>query len=646
MSIVNRTRIYVLLGALGLGLAAVVGKLAYVQVVKHDALSALATQKQYGRAEHRGMRGEIVDAGGEVLALSVPAVSLYAHPPRLTPEARAKACEALRAANLMAACAKLDSDSPFVWLARRVPREQALPLLAVFRGHPGLGAIETTLRRYPKGQLAAQLIGFVGVDDTGLEGIERALDDVLRPRVAQARVLRDARRKPLLSPDTLVELEAESASVELTIDAAIQALVEESLDRALATYGGQAAIALVADAHDGAIRAAAVRPGYDPNHFEQAGPSAWRARFATDAFEPGSTIKPLVLAMALQAGHALHEIVFAENGKMLVDEHTIKDDHEPYGWLSLRDVVVKSSNIGAVKMGFMLGKEQLHAGLKAFGFGEKLGVRLPSEARGILRDYRVWSALDWATLSFGQGMSVSPLQLLSAYLMVANDGVPVRPYFVRRIYDSGSGRTTWEHQESPVAPWGSPRVFAHVRDVLYDVVEKGTGRNARVEGLAVGGKTGTAQKPDLVHGGYREGSYLAWFVGMFPIDAPRWVAVVLVDEPSENIYGGQVAAPVFKEIAEAMAFREGLLKWDGWQAAAATAALPVAMPPPPSKVELGVMPDLRGMSLRDVGRVARSLGAVVVPLGSGAVMRQQPEPGTKIPMGTTWRVELEPVEAS
>ncbi len=622
----------------GIALAVIAARLVYVQVVKAPVFQKLAEQRQMGTAASVGARGEIVDRNGDVLAISVPAVSIYAHPHRIGTDDRQRICGALQAEGFKNVCTRLGSDSKFVWLARSVPRDGVPQLTELAAEIDGLGLLPGTVRRYPKGDLAGQLIGFVGVDGQGLEGLERSLDDILRPQPKRALVERDARRKFLIGTDDLNILAGGRQSVELTIDGSLQALVERSLSQSLETFGGRAAIALLAEVETGAVRAAAMAPSFDPSRFKNHSPADWRPRFATDTFEPGSTVKPIVLAAALSKGMAMHEIVFGENGKFLVDEHVITDD-EPHGWLSLRNVVVKSSNIGAVKVGAKVGKSDLHQVFTSFGFGQKLGVRLPSEARGILRPASRWSELDFATASFGQGLSVSPLQLLYSYLVLARDGSMQRPYFVERIFDPSTGEMVWSHSPLEESVFPHPDALSQVRHVLASVVDEGTGARARVDGLAIGGKTGTAQKPDLVAGGYREGAYIAWFAGMFPIHRPKWVGVVLVDEPSVSIYGGAVAAPVFREIAESVAIREGLLSSLAANAADQTLPDPVriAVPTP----EIDRVPDLVGLSLRDAGRLAQWHGASLVPLGSGIIVGQTPAAGQQANRGDTWHVRLE-----
>lgn len=621
-----------------LGLFLVAGKLFYVQVLKGDTLRVLAGRAHSGQAESSSARGDLVDMRGETLAISVPGVSLSAHPPRLSAGDVDTLCTALREHGLGDRCAALRSDRNFVWVARQLSAGEYDELVQVFRRVPAAGVQDTWLRRYPKGQLAGPLLGFVGLDGQGLEGLERSLDDWLRPEAQAATVLRDARRQFLLDPADLERLMPRRRTVELTIDLTTQALVEEALAGALREMGGKSAVALVAELETGAIRAAAVAPGFDPNRFREHGPADWRPRFSTDAYEPGSTVKPLLLAAALLEGQSPHEIIWTENGRYRVDEHVIRDD-EPMGWLSLRNIVVRSSNIGSAKLGERIGRQQMYDFYRSLGFGEPVAIDMPGEARGILRPPQRWSALDWATISFGQGLSATPLHLLKAYAIVAGLGSYRPLHVVERVLETGSGRVLWEAPHEAVAVFpGREEVFSTVLDVMHAVVEEGTGRRARIEGLSVGGKTGTAQKPDLERGGYREGAYVAWFAGVFPAHRPRFVAVVLVDEPELSIYGGAVAAPVFRSVAEVIAIRHGLLGLDGHRERARDARLPVARRH--STTSTGdAVPDLRGLGLRAAGRLAQAHGATLVPEGSGRVVRQEPAPGSA-PNGGVWRVQL------
>lgn len=617
-----QSRQKIVMGVLALGLAVIGARFVFIQVVKSDVLHDMAQRRHVRMERFVPLRGDIVDRNGESLAISVPAVSLYAHPRQLNEEGKVQVCDILKRIGLSTSCPQLNRDTAFVWLGRDLPREHVNDVLGDIDDIDGFGWSSGSVRRYPKGDLAGQVLGFVGVDGQGLEGIEKSFDHVLQPQLAEIQVQLDARRRLLLQPADLRNLQTTRRSVELTIDAGLQARVEQSLAQAMSEFGGGTAIALLAEAKSGAIRAAAVVPTFDPNRFADSRPADWRARFATDAFEPGSTVKPLVLAGALLAGHSLHEIVYAENGAYRVDEHTIGDD-QPHNWLSLRNVVVKSSNIGTVKMAEMIGKEGLFDLYRRFGFGEKVNVGLSGEARGILRQPARWSKLDFATLSFGQGLSLTPVHLLQAYLTLANDGVRIRPTLVERVFESDSGRELWRPDVVQEKVFGGDEQFSAVRDVLASVVAEGTGVRAGVRGLDIGGKTGTAQKPDLVKGGYRADAYVAWFAGLFPVDKPRWIAVVLVDEPKSSIYGGAVAAPVFSRIAEAIAIREGLVEFHD---AGIGARLPEAGPVSKFHDDEGI-PDFRGLSLRQAGKLAVSRGFRIAVSGSGVVVDQSPAAG-------------------
>lgn len=621
------------------GLALVAGKLFYIQVIKGDALRVLAERAYRGSARAELARGEIVDAGGELLAISVPAASLYVHPAKLDEEDARRLCGELRAHGLDDRCEGLEGQANFAWIARQLPKDGRERLVEIFRKTPGAGVHEVWRRIYPKSSLAGQLIGFTGLDGSGLEGLERALEDVLTADARSTEVFHDARRRFLLDPEDIEAILPRRRAVELTIDVTTQALVEKSLAAATQRMQGKAAVALVAELATGGIRAAAVWPAFDPNRFADYGPADWRPRFATDTYEPGSTVKPLVLAAALMSGHSLHELIYAEQGKYRVDDHIIKDV-EPHGWLSLRNVVVKSSNIGMVKIGDMLGREALYDLYYRLGFGQRLDIGMPSEARGILRPVVRWSALDAATQTFGQGLSVSPLQLLNAYAVVAGRGTHVPLHVVERIFDAETGATlqTASHQPVEVFPDASD-AFVAVHDVMRAAVDEGTGRRAQVEGLSIAGKTGTAQKPDLEKGGYREGAYVAWFAGFFPAEDPRWAAVVLVDEPEVSIYGGEVAAPVFRDVAEVIAIRHGLLGAGNLAWIEQGGALPSPKPGATPAID-GHVPDLRGLSLREAGRLAQTLGVEIAPAGSGLVVEQRPAPGAPLRRGEIWSLWL------
>jgi cell division protein FtsI (penicillin-binding protein 3) len=326
--------------------------------------------------------------------------------------------------------------------------------------------------------------------------------------------------------------------VELTLDAAYQAVAERELTRGVKRAGARGGTAIVLDPWTGAVLALANVPSFDPNSVEASEPAARRNRALTDMYEPGSTLKAVLAAAAIDQGVASGQApIFCEQGRYNVAGRVIHD-HHPHGVLTFAEVIRFSSNIGTAKVAERLGAQRLHAYLRAFGLGEKTGVGLPGEVAGQLRDADRWTAIDLATASFGQGVAATPMQMARAFAVLANGGVLVRPYVVARVMAPDTART--------------------VAALLRGAVESGTGTLAAVPGVAVAGKTGTAQKVDPATGRYSTTAGVASFVGFAPAEKPRVVVLVLIDEPTTSRYGGTVAAPVFREIAQALIAREGI----------------------------------------------------------------------------------------
>jgi cell division protein FtsI (penicillin-binding protein 3) len=547
----RRTTLFLVLAALGL--AAVLGRLAYLQLDRHDHYSGLRERQTRGVMVREQPRMRIAFRNGELAAQSVASESVFVEPPRIA-DTESSAARLGRALGIPPADiwpllldhpdGDPDKTCRFRWLARRIPEETAGRVRAL--GIPGVSFRTEYLRRYPSGTLAAQILGGVGVDGQGLDGVELAADALLRGVRESERVVQDARRKTIAVSADLSHLPPDGASLVLTLHRGIQWILEEELDRIVSEFHPSWTCAVAMDPATGEVLGMSARPTFDANAFGRAAPDSRRNRCVTDTYEPGSTFKPFVLAADLEEGLArLDETVGCENGAWTVEGRTIHD-HHPYGVLSVQDIIAKSSNVGAVKLGLRLvearGAGVFRRWMESFGFGDETGIPLPGEAPGLLTPLSRWSIYTSTSVPIGLEVAVTPLQMARAYSIFANGGYRVEPRIVRGILDAG-GRLTW----SP-PPTARQRVLRsgtveQVRQALLAAVETGTGTKARLPGYAVAGKTGTTQRYNPATKRY-DGGHLASFAAFAPAEAPRLCVLVVVDEPKGGeYYGGKVACP-------------------------------------------------------------------------------------------------------
>jgi cell division protein FtsI (penicillin-binding protein 3) len=540
-------RLLIIGGILGIGLCLVVGRLVHVTTVQHRQLAQQASGQHQKKLTLLTRRGAIVDHQGEPLALSVPAESLFVHPKKLPEEVAKKASAIATALHVPVAeiQATLRSQDPFLWLKRRATPQEAGHVRAL--GIPGIESIETERRFYPQGTLAAPVLGFVDVDARGLAGIEQAYDLHLGEEPTKVIGEKDGFGRTLFVHEGAAP--PEPLNVRLTLDVGLQYLAEQELGQAVKATGANGGVVVMLDPQTFAVLALAQVPTFNPNTPAQVRPDARRNRAISDPYEPGSTLKSLLVAAALDTKR-VHpgEKIFCEYGKYPVGKFII-NDHHPYGSLSFTEVLQHSSNIGMAKVGERLGKETYAAYLRAFGLGRATKVGLPGESVGLLPSPDAWSRIDLVTASFGQGLAITPLQLACAYAAIANDGVLMQPYIVRevlnadgKVVEAHGPRRLWQAVRSDTAH----RVLAMMEKV---VAKEGTGWRAQIAGFRVAGKTGTSQKVDP-RGGYSPHARVASFVGIVPADRPRLVVLVAIDEPKTSVYGSEVAAPVFKAIAQ------------------------------------------------------------------------------------------------
>jgi cell division protein FtsI (penicillin-binding protein 3) len=541
-------RIYVLVGVFTLLLLGLMVRLFDIQVLQHRQLAELAERQHQRTIELRGKRGTIYDRRMRELALSVSRESLYVNPNEFPENAETVALLArILGLKETAVLEKIHSDRQFVWLKRKIPPREAAALHSL--GIKGLGFVTESQRFYPKQGLAAQVIGFVGTDEAGLEGIEHAHESTLAGEAVRVVLDRDARGRPIaLRAATWREL-PRGHDLVLTLDERLQFVAERELRAQVAKVGARGGVAIVMEPATGEILALANEPVFDANHFRDYSPKDWRERGTADTFEPGSTLKAIVAAAALEERLVKpDDMFFGEQGSIQVAGVSIRD-HEKFGWLTFREVLEKSSNVGTIKVGQRLGKDRLYNHLGRFGFGSRTGIDFPGEAPGLLRQPQQWSELSVASLAIGQELAVTPLQLVTAFSAIANGGVLMRPYLVKSIMNAAE--VMQEVTPVQVRRVLSEATARQVTGLLQGVVSRGTGKAAAVEGYTVAGKTGSAQKFDAALGKYSGQKTIASFVGYLPAEHPRVAILVSLDEPQVAMaWGGIAAAPVFSAIAQ------------------------------------------------------------------------------------------------
>lgn len=626
-----------LLALLFLVLALRVGQLA----LWHPRAIAQAEAQGHTVLRLAARRGLILDRHGAELAVSSKAPSVVARPGAIAdPVATARALAGILDLEAAHLARRLDRPGGSVFVKRWVTDAQAARVEE--RALTGIHVAHEPRRDYPYGELAGRLVGFANIDGKGVRGVEQQLDGWLRGRAQAYAVERDARGR-LLAVSGVDPRAASGGDVALTLDAALQADAEAALEAAIARTGAAGGLVLTLDPRSGEILAAAERPGFDPNRFREVPYASTRARAFVDALEPGSTLKAFVVAAALEAG-TLDANDVIDCAPYAVAPKTFRDKHE-HEALDVAGVLRLSSNVGVVKIAQALGARAHFAALERFGFGRPTGSGFPSESAGLLNSWRRWKPIDQATIAFGQGVSVTAVQLAAAFGALANDGVRMRPRLVR----ARRRRTDWQAIAPEAAGRAvSPETARQMLAMLEGVVSaEGTAPAAALHGVRVAGKTGTAQMLEAATGTYATDRYHAWFVGIVPADDPQLVIVTELDEPRAGLhYGGTSAAPLFGRVAAAQLARLGrvtaptrpapTLRAEAPPPVAAEAPPPVAAPPRPAPTtpalaregDRVLLPDLRGLSVAEVRRITDAAKIRVEIQGTGRAVAQDPAPGT------------------
>lgn len=631
---------------------------AFLQLVPDARLDRLRDRQFQTVISLQARRGSVLDRKGRELAMSMTSYSLYADPKLIKSYRKvARKLSPMIGMSIRAIEDKLkDPDRRFVWLSRQLSEATADRVRTL--GERGLSFVEEYSRFYPHDNLLAPVLGMVGSEGQGLEGLELQMNTTLQGNKMKVSVRRDARGRPLLADGKVFAETPAGGDVHLTIDSAIQHLVEQQLSRTAEEFEADQVFGVVMDANTSGILALGMTPGYDANAASKVGQQIRRARVITDTFEPGSVMKTFTIAAALREKLLAPNTRYnTEGGRFKVGAHFIKEAEASHNWKSLTvsEILAFSSNVGTAKIAFQLGDERLRKAFEDFGFGQKTGLDFPGDARGILQ------ALPWkqhltANVAFGQGVAASAIQVANAYAAIANGGVLRAPYIVSAERSLETGELI---RRSPVdiRRVMSPEDAAAMRMILAGVTAPGgSGVSARIEGFTVGGKTGTGQKVNPNTKGYAPGVYVSSFAGFFPVHEPKYVIYVVVDNPKKNAYyGSQVAAPLFARIAGSIVRTEGLApvtlksqiigsadkgnkKPQAARKLAGKAEEPSAKPSESEEnqtilraaLEQGIIPPLEGLTVRELLRVVNGYNFDLKIKGAGRVSRTYPSAGEKV----------------
>ena len=660
-------------------------RLLYLQFYKSIWLTENAIDQRIREIPVEAKRGIIYDRNGKELGVSVSTESVYAIPAEIhNADETAAKLAAILALDADKLAAKLKKRQAFTWVKRKIDTDVARSIKMM--DLPGIGLTQESQRQYPYDNLASHVLGFTGIDSQGLDGVEITFDSYLKGRPGSIVVEYDARGREIPYASHRFVSPTDGNNIYLTIDVIIQQIVERELDRVMQETQAKAATIIVMQPHTGEILALANRPDYNPNKFAEYSPKLWRNIAVSNAYEPGSTFKIITTTAALGEKVVRPTDRFFDPGSVEVQGRTIHCwKHGGHGDQTFEEVVENSCNVGFVNVGLRLGRDPFYHYLNAFGLGKPTGIDLPGEAKGIMIDQNQVKPINIATMSMGQSIAVTPIQLLTAVSAVANNGQLLRPQVVREVRDK-NGEVLASFQPDIVGKVVDEETAQEVKGILEKVVEKGTGRNAFIEGFRIAGKTGTAQKVGA--GGYMAGKYVASFAGFAPADNPLAVMLVVIDEPVGLYYGGQIAAPVFgavmKDILQYLKVAPRIaentksdshdthvvvpsvinllvpdavkeLQKAGLNARIEETGERVAdqIPKPGSRISQGAnillytvtprygaaeitVPDCTGLALREASDILAELGLSIKPVGSGTnAVKQDPLPGSKVLPGTS-----------
>ncbi|HVS83913.1 MAG TPA: penicillin-binding protein [Pyrinomonadaceae bacterium] len=651
---------------------AIGARLVQVQISQHDDLAARARSQQLGAIETSPTRGQVLDRQGRELARSIDTESFFADPREIdNVELTARKIAAATGLDQAELAKRLDdakdSNKKFVWIVRRMDVQAAGKLDAL--NLDGVYSRKEPKRYYPNDSLAAHVLGFVGTDEIGLSGVEQYYNDKIRGESGKLYLERDARRHSFES----YEIQPHPGqTVVLTIDQTIQFRTEQALVAAVERAHAKSGTAIVMDPRTGEILALANAPTFDPNQPAKDSAEGRSNGALQSIYEPGSTFKIVAYSAAIEKGLVTpQDKIDCQMGSITVAGRLIHD-HHPFGVLTIADALALSSNVGAIKLGLRVGNESMFDYMKRLGFGTRTGIDLAGESPGIVRPLNRWQPSSIGSIAMGQEIGVTPLQMATAYSVLANGGFLVRPHLVRELR-TPDGTVVFQ-AKTETRRTLKAETTAALRGMLEDVTLRGTARKAQLNGYTAAGKTGTAQKIDPRTHAYSTTKYIGSFVGFAPVNNPAVVIVVVIDEPQGAYYGGDVAAPVFREIAEQIL--PDLSVTPDLEIKSGPPLIAQASQPSPKAREeerrqseqraatlpkvaarnfrsganevvfavatkrAALMPDLRGQSVRDVARMCAQLGLQLEARGEGRALRQSPEPGAEVDSGQVVRVDF------
>ena len=622
-----------LLAVLIMGAGVLVLRLFFLQIVDTSDLEAKNLSQVQVDRKLQSPRGTIYDRHGSPLAMSVVTKSLYADPQMLkkNPEDIAELVAPYVSISKEAIVENLKEDTAFVWLDRMMEPDKSKAVEKIIEDEKleGLNFVEESKRYYPNGNLAAQVLGFVGTEDKGLDGLEMVLDDELKGGLTKEVVATDRKGNAIFGSVLAQYLPDKGKSVTLTIDATVQFIAERALEQAMVDIKPAHASVIVMDPKTGEILAMANRPTYDPNHYDKGKEQDFKNIAVTNLYEPGSTFKPIIASAALASGKWTVDTVYNDTGSIMASGHVMQNwNGEGYGKVRLLEILKFSINTGMARLGLTTGPEILSEYVHKYGFGQPTGIELPGEGEGLLFNPEEMADIDTASMSIGQGIAVTPLQMVRAFGAIANGGILMKPHIVK-AYNNPDGTVASETQTESQGQAIPENVASTIVDILEKEVSEGGGNKAMVEGYHFGGKTGTAQKLNTEYGGYLDGRYIASFIGFGPVEDPKFVVLVAIDDPSNgSIYGGQIVAPVFKDIMSQLVRYYQISP--SVKEEVKVGATTVQTLPNPSKNSDGsvTLPNFAGFPYGAVRDWLNEAGLYFKPDGTGNAISQDEAPGS------------------
>lgn len=660
---------------IGFWMLVVCARLVYLQFSQHEGLANRARQQQQNAIETSPQRGELLDRQGRQLARSVQTVSLFLDPDGL--DVGQLECTAQQLSQSLGMKYKelfaefreaQEAKKRFIWIARRLDADLGNKIVAL--SLPGLQSVLEPKRYYPNGPLAAHVLGYVGLDGEGLGGLERSYNSKIAGEPGQLFLERDASGKPYESYEIASK---PGHTVVLTIDQSIQYQAEQALNAAVKSSRAKSGTVIVLDPRNGEILALANAPTFDPNQVA-ASSAETRSNWALqNIYEPGSTFKVVAFSAALEMKRArVDESIDCQMGAITVAGRVVHD-HKAFGTLTIPEALAKSSNVAAIKLGMRVGDQAMYDYITRYGFGSRTGIELPGETGGLLRKVERWQPSSIGSIAIGQEVGVTPVQMVAAFGALANNGVRVAPHIIREVRNEG-GAVVYQPQPEQHRVIGSDVAIA-LRGMLEGVTLRGTAKAAQLDGYSAAGKTGTAQKIDPKTRAYSSTKFVASFVGFAPVSNPQVAIIVVIDEPAGAYHGGDVAAPIFREVAEQILPILGVMPDIETKSAPDLVAQVdenperaeklreeearaeqerrATMPTVDSNGVRGgevvyavgtrramLMPDLRGRSVRDVARTAAQLGLQFEARGEGRALKQTPAAGSEVNTGQTIYVDF------